>query len=119
MSLRLSAALLVPILALVTCAGPSRVPASVAVDYATGSIPPPFNHTFALSGHFEGSDLVVRYEVQYLFREGMSSEDLAAQGYSEDDDLLWEGRLTGADADALANDHRREPHRAHPATAPW
>jgi hypothetical protein len=89
-----------PFVLILGCVVPEVEPTRFSVEYATGSIPPPFNHIYTLSGMFEGSDLAVRYELRYRFREGMTAAELAEQGYSEDDDIVWEGRLTPIQAQA-------------------
>jgi hypothetical protein len=84
-----------------SCAiGPPPVPASFAIEYQTGSIPPPFNYGYVLTGTFEGDDLAVRYDLTYRFREGMTDEELAAQGYSRTDDIHWQGVLSGSESAA-------------------
>jgi hypothetical protein len=94
-------ALVLVAVAQVSCAiVPPPVPESFAVEYETGSIPPPFNYTYTLTGTFEGEKgeaLAVHYDLEYRFREGMTEEELTAEGYSANDDIRWQATLDGPD----------------------
>ena len=70
-------------------------PASFTIEYRTGSIPPPYNYTYRLTGRFEDELLVVSYVLTYQYRGSMTKAQLESQGYSERDDLSWTGRITG------------------------
>ncbi len=72
---------------------------SFTVVYDSGSIPPPANHSYLLSGEFrpDGS-LALSYTLTYRYRQGMTDQQLAAAGYSSHDDIFWSGTLTPADA---------------------
>ena len=107
------ASLLVVSTTIVGCtSAPAPDPTGFTVEYETGSIPPPFNHAYVLTGTFEDGALSVAYELTYRFREGMTEDELAERGYSEEDDVRWSGRLTGGAVDewrALARDARLSP----------
>ena len=70
-------------------------PASFTIEYRTGSIPPPYNYTYRLTGRFEDAQLVASYVLTYQYRGGMTTAQLESQGYSGRDDLSWTGRITG------------------------
>jgi hypothetical protein len=70
-------------------------PKSFLIEYATGSIPPPYNYAYRLEGRFEGEEVLVIYVLTYRYRNGLASSRLASSGYSDSDDLSWTGRLHG------------------------
>lgn len=70
------------------------------LEYATGSIPPPFNHAYRIEGTVQGDELDLSYELTYRYREGMSDEELVEDGYSSTDDLEWSTTLTGEERQA-------------------
>ena len=39
------------------------------------------------------TELKVSFEIEYIFREGLSNEEILAEGFSENDDYHWEGVL--------------------------
>jgi hypothetical protein len=75
--------------------------ASFALEYATGSIPPPGNYTYRVDGTVrDDGDLELVYTLTYRFRDELTDDELEAQGYGPDDDLTWTTVVSGADADA-------------------
>lgn len=100
------ATLLALLLATVACSSappgtPTPVPlqGSFEARYDTGSVPPPFNYSQLLEGTFEPGALAIRYRLTYNFRDTLTPAEIAAQGYSENDDIDWSTRLTGKDFD--------------------
>lgn len=70
-------------------------PAAFTIDYRTGSIPPPYNYAYRLTGRFEDAQLAVSYVLTYRYRDGMTRARLESEGYSDRDDLSWTGAITG------------------------
>lgn len=80
-----------------TATAPVSSAAGFEVQFQTGSIPPPFNYIYQLQVAFNADAMEVTYQVQYQFRDGMSDAELAAQGYSKNDDVDWTGHIVGED----------------------
>ena len=98
------------------CASPAE-PKSFELDYATGSIPPPSNYRYTVRGSVIGDRIEVRYELAYLYREGMTAEELEQLGYSTGDDIVWTGTLTGEQARAWLDVIRATTFRDPPQEA--
>ncbi len=63
-------------------------------------IPPPYAHAYKISLSKSKSkenknitELKVNFEIEYIFRDGLSNEEILAEGFSENDDYHWEGVL--------------------------
>ncbi len=67
-------------------------------------VPPPYAHAYKISLSKSNSkenknitenitELKVNFEIEYIFREGLSNEEILAEGFSENDDYHWEGVL--------------------------
>ncbi len=80
-------------------ASPPAEPSAFTIDNATGSIPPPGNHTYRLDGRFEAGELAITYTLTHRFRESMTPAELAALG-PEDQDVAWDGHLRGSPVEA-------------------
>lgn len=75
---------------------PSGEARGFVVEYATGSIPPPWNHSYRLQADFgPGETVVVSYTLAYHYREHMSADELKRYGFTAHDDIAWSGTLTG------------------------
>jgi hypothetical protein len=66
-------------------------PHGFAIDYSTGSIPPPFNHSYVIDVEFDEDGARVNYLLEYHFREQLTEDELRAEGYTADDDIIWSG----------------------------
>jgi hypothetical protein len=89
-----------PVAALLLVAGgascaPTAQPTAFTVHYATGSIPPPGNHAYDLTGTFDNDRIAVQYVLTYGYREMLAPGELSKLGYSDDDDITWDGTITG------------------------
>ena len=80
---------------LVAACGPAAPlgPLGFSLDYATGSIPPPYNHRYTIDVAFDDDGAQVVYELEYLHRDKMSEDELRELGYSTRDDIRWRGRF--------------------------
>ncbi len=63
-------------------------------------VPPPYAHAYKISLSKSNSkenknivELKVNFEIEYIFRDGLSNEEILAEGFSENDDYRWEGVL--------------------------
>ena len=63
-------------------------------------VPPPYAHAYKISlsksnpkDNKNITELKINFEIDYIFREGLSKEEILAEGFSEDDDYRWEGVL--------------------------
>ena len=67
-------------------------------------VPPPYAHAYKISlskSHSKENknvkenitELKINFEIEYIFREGLSNEEIIAEGFSENDDYRWEGVL--------------------------
>ena len=66
-----------------------------SVGFDTGSVPPPFNYTYALDGTFQPDAVNVSYILTYQFRDVLTPAEITSQGYTLHDDIDWTGKLTG------------------------
>jgi hypothetical protein len=84
--------LVLAVMLLVAC-GPAPVagPLGFNIDYATGSIPPPFNYQYTIDVAFDEAGAQVTYLLEYLYRENISEAELTAHGYTGEDDISWSG----------------------------
>lgn len=78
---------------------PSVAFVSFSAGYDSGSVPPPFNYTYALDGTFGADALDVHYVLIYRYRDQVTLKEITSQGYTTHDDIDWTGRLTGATLD--------------------
>lgn len=78
---------------LVAACGPAAPvgPLGFSLDYATGSIPPPYNYRYTIDVVFHDEGAQVVYELEYLHRDKMSEAELRELGYSTRDDIRWRG----------------------------
>ncbi|HUG48485.1 MAG TPA: hypothetical protein VMP67_08745 [Candidatus Limnocylindria bacterium] len=74
-------------------------PVSFSIDYATGSIPPPYNHHYAIDVEFTDDGAQVTYQLEYRYRESLTEEELLEAGYGPDDDIRWSGTFPPAVAE--------------------
>jgi hypothetical protein len=95
-------ALLILLLAAIACSStpaptPTPIPlkGSFEARYDTGSVPPPFNYSQIVEGTFEPGVLAIHYTLTYNFRDALTPQEIAAQGYSQNDNIDWSTRLTG------------------------
>lgn len=70
----------------------------IRVEYVSGSVGPPHAYSYEVHAVDDDDDgIEVSYSLTYEGREGISGEELAAQGYSSDDDIAWTTVLTDDD----------------------
>jgi hypothetical protein len=63
------------------------------IHFDTKSLPPPFSHRYKLSIEKAGDSLSTDLALEYYGREELSDEDIADEGFSENDDFQWNGML--------------------------
>ncbi|WP_089686919.1 hypothetical protein [Catalinimonas alkaloidigena] len=74
----------------------------MAVRFQTAEyIPPPYSHVYTLEAVPRPDGLAVRYELTYLDREDLTEEEIYDEGFTPDDDFVWEGVLSSAWTKAL------------------
>lgn len=66
---------------------------TVNVFYHTGIQPPPYAHQYSLTMKFKDDRPEVEFRLEYLDREDLTEEDLYEEGFSNDDDYSWNGKL--------------------------
>lgn len=92
---------------------------SFVLEYATGSIPPPYNYGYRIEGRRQGDRLDLMYALTYRHRDGISAEELAEKGYSSADDIEWSTSMTGDGSRAwLEAAARSEPRAGAQPQAP-
>jgi hypothetical protein len=81
-------------------AAPAAEPQGFRIEHATGSIPPPYNHRYVIDASFRDEGVDVGYMLTYLYREGMTDQELVDAGYGPTDDISWTGRFGAEQANA-------------------
>ena len=67
---------------------------SFEIRYETeASVPAPYAHFYHLRADIEPAQLRVDYRLGYLGRENLTEEEIAAEGFTPDDDFSWQGML--------------------------
>lgn len=73
----------------------------VNISYQTLQVPPPFAFAYTLNLEWLNERLTATYHLEFLDRDTLSPEEIAAEGYSEDDDFSWSGELDQTWAELL------------------
>jgi hypothetical protein len=60
---------------------------NLKINYTTNQVPPPYAHEYSLNIAFNGKNLEVGFELNYIHRDDISQEEIAAEGFSENDDF--------------------------------
>ncbi len=66
---------------------------NLKINYTTNQVPPPYAHQYSLNIAFNGKNLEVGFELNYIHRDDISPEEITAEGFSENDDFKWNGSL--------------------------
>lgn len=66
----------------------------INVFYHTGIQPPPYAHQYSLTMSLHQDKPAVEFKLEYLDREDLSEEDIYAEGFSDNDDFKWSGKLS-------------------------
>ena len=69
------------------------MPTQVVVRFQTQSLPPPYSYRYTLELRLEDQAVRVRLDWKYTDRDELTSEDIEEEGFTENDDFLWEGTL--------------------------
>ena len=65
------------------------------IEYDSGTIPPPFSHTFKMRIGFEKDFLNTRFNLQYTDRDEVSEEEIYDEGFTLNDDYNFIGEIPG------------------------
>jgi hypothetical protein len=65
------------------------------IEYDSGTIPPPFSHTFKLKIGFEKDFLNTRLDLQYTDRDEVTEEEIYDEGFTLNDDYNFIGEIPG------------------------
>ena len=65
----------------------------IEIDFDSGSIPPPFSHTFKLKISFEKTFLNIQLDLEYTHREDMGDEEILDEGFTLEDNYNYVGEL--------------------------
>lgn len=63
------------------------------LDYDSGTLPPPFSHTFKLRIGFEKDFLNTQFDIHYTEREEITEEEIYDEGFSLNDDYSFIGEI--------------------------
>ena len=63
------------------------------LSYQTQNLPAPFAFAAYFSIQWSDAMAQVDFNLTYLDREGLSEEEIAAEGFSDEDDFTWSGEL--------------------------
>lgn len=66
-----------------------------SIKYQTAEIiSPPYSYAIEINGEIvQNKDLALSFELTYLNREGLTLEEIEEEGFSENDNFSWKGRL--------------------------
>ena len=65
----------------------------IELSYQTQGLPAPYAFSVFCSIVMRKNDLELDFKLEYLDRENVSREEILAEGFSEDDDYSWNGKL--------------------------
>lgn len=68
----------------------------IEIDFDSGSIPPPFSHTFRLKISFEKNFLNTQLDLEYTHREELTDEEILDEGFPLDGNYNYVGELHNA-----------------------
>ncbi|MBS9524724.1 hypothetical protein KI659_11955 [Litoribacter alkaliphilus] len=63
------------------------------IEFDSGSVPPPFSHTFKIRVGFEKGFVNTQLEITYTHREGLTEEEILDEGFTMNDDFQYKGEL--------------------------
>ncbi len=63
------------------------------ISFETFVVPPPYSHTYTFKLRFEADGLQLQYDLEYTHRDELSKEEIWEEGFSNQDDFSWKGRL--------------------------
>ena len=66
----------------------------IHVNFATLDIPAPFAHKYNLEIVASESNLDVKFELTYLDRDSVDLDEVLSEGFTENDDYSWNGKLS-------------------------
>lgn len=65
------------------------------IEYDSGTIPPPFSHTFKLKIGFEKDFLNTQLDLHYTDRDEVTEEEIFSEGFTLNDDYNFIGEIPG------------------------
>lgn len=63
------------------------------LDYDSGSMPPPFSHTFKLRIGFDKNFINTQFDLRYTDRNEITEEEIYDEGFTPDDDYTFIGEI--------------------------
>ncbi len=65
----------------------------LVIEYDSGIVPPPYSHVFRLLLNWKDGNLSTELDLHYTDREDLSKEEILDEGFTENDDYSYRGRL--------------------------
>ena len=65
----------------------------IEISFQIPSLPPPHAYALHISLEQSADQAKVTYQKEFLGRDSISKEEIVEEGYSEQDDIAWEGAL--------------------------
>lgn len=66
----------------------------ITVSYQTQELPAPYAYAIVMGLAYQKNLLSISFQIEYIGREGLSTEEVEAEGFSENDDFEWKGNLS-------------------------
>ncbi|KEO74591.1 hypothetical protein [Anditalea andensis] len=63
------------------------------IEFDSGSIPPPFSHTYKIKTGFEKDFVNTQFDITYTEREELSEDEIYEEGFTPEDDYSFKGEL--------------------------
>ncbi|WP_143961694.1 hypothetical protein [Litoribacter populi] len=63
------------------------------IEFDSGSVPPPFSHTYKIKVGFEKGFVNTQLEITYTHREELTEQEILDEGFTPDDDFQYKGEL--------------------------
>lgn len=76
---------------------------SIKISYQTLHLPPPFAYAYTLDINLHKDEAEVKLDLEYLNRDHISIDEILSEGFTENDDYNWHGKLGKNWANHLAS----------------
>jgi len=74
----------------------------VIVSYQTLQFPPPYSFAYTLDMKIDDDQVKINFQQEYLNRDTLTEEEIINEGFTNDDDFKWQGKLGKVWADYLS-----------------